>query len=392
MDLAARPHITAGIALTSAAVLAAGPMAQHLPDLHVAQQLRQVSVSAIQLAGAADGLVDLFSGVENELVSLAGGAGAAAVPAATLNDIFSPITQNMVVQTWLQTLQYTQNNLQSIATTFQKLPLPALQQIAANWTSYASLYVGSYQTAAKGALTYFTSTKASGFWPLLESALNNYATGNISGMVANLNSAFWLNPFINIGEPLEKILAIPGQMTQSFTNALNYLTTTGISSFGLDAILGLPTQIATGLGTSLQAASTAWAHGDPVGAITNMANIPGVAVNALINGTNGKTGLLPSVINILMLQTISPAVAKQLVAPNAVNIATGGSLQGALQAFGNQFLHGWPDLTPIISSASTGMTTLLQNLWSQLPSMMSSFGATLATNIGLLITNLLKLL
>ncbi|QZA18432.1 hypothetical protein K3U93_04320 [Mycobacterium malmoense] len=94
MDLAARSHITAAAALASAAVLAAGPMAQHLPDLHLTQQLSRVSVANINLTDTASAL-DLFSGVESQLASLANGASAAAVSAS--------LADNLVVQTWSNT-------------------------------------------------------------------------------------------------------------------------------------------------------------------------------------------------------------------------------------------------------------------------------------------------
>ncbi|WP_211278377.1 hypothetical protein, partial [Mycobacterium heidelbergense] len=109
-------------------------------------------------------------------------------------------------------------------------------------------------------------------------------------------------------------------------------------------------------------------------------------------GPTGNTGLLGTFLDRTVLTTIAPGLAKNLVAPNAVNIATGGSLQGALQGFVTQLTNGWPSLSTAVSGISTGLTTLLQNVSSQMPSLLASFGATFATNIGLLISNLLKLL
>ncbi|BBZ51754.1 hypothetical protein H7H82_05530 [Mycobacterium heidelbergense] len=389
MDLAARPHITAGIALASAAVLAAGPMAQHLPDVHVVQQLSQVSVSEIQLTGA-DSVLDLFSGVENELASLASGASAAAVPAAALTDFINPAGLPLPIQTWINTFQTAGTNLQTTANLIQALPFPTLQQIAANWASYGDLYVGPYQVSANAAVNFYTGTAKADFWPLLNTAFNQIASGNISTAVNNLYLAFFQDPFVSIGEPLEKILQIPAYFTQNLANATKYLTTTGIALTAADLLAAL-SQTQSALGKSLQAASSAWAGGDPVGAISNLLNTPGAMVNGFLNGTNGTNGAL-GLLNTGVLKTIAPGLAKSIVAPNAVNIATGGSLQAALQGFANQLINGWPSLSNAVSGVSSGLTTLLQSVSSNLPSMLSSFGATLATNIGLLISNLLKLL
>ncbi|ORA81441.1 hypothetical protein K3U93_17075 [Mycobacterium malmoense] len=393
VDLAARPRIAAGVALAAASIVTVTPVTQYLCDLHLGQQLSRVSVSDIRLADAAEGLVDLVAGVENELASLATGAAAAAVPAAALTDFINPAALPLPLATWVNTFQAAGKNLQTTANLIQKLPFPTLQQIAANWASYADLYVKSYQTAANGAVNFYTGTAANAdFWPLLNSAFNNFASGNINTAVTNLFYAFYEYPFTEIGEPLETILNIPANITQNLANATNYLTTDGIIYIGFFGILGVPAGVQTALGTSLQAASKAWSTGDPVGAISNLLNTPGATVNALLNGTNGTSGLLGSFLNQTVLQILAPSLAKSIVAPNAVNIATGGSLQAALQGFVTQLTNGWPSLSTAFSGISTGLTTLLQSVASKMPSMLSSFGATLASNIGLLISNLLKLL
>ncbi|BBZ51697.1 hypothetical protein H7H82_23695 [Mycobacterium heidelbergense] len=394
MDLAARPHITAGVALASAAVLAAGPVAQHLPDLHVTRQLSQVSISNIQLTDAASSVMDLFSGVENELASFASGASAAAVPVAALTDFINPAALPLPLATWVTTFQNAGTNLQTAANLIQQLPFPTLQQIIANWASYGDLYVSTWQTAAQAAVTYYTGTTGNAFWPLLNTVFTDFALGRIggnNGAVANLINAFWVTPLTKIGLPLEKILQIPANFTQNLANATEYLTTTGITQIGNFWVNTAPSVVGTPLESSLQAASTAWSHGDPVGAISNLLNTPGAVVNGFLNGT-GKTGLLGTFFNTTVLKTVAPGVAKSMVAPNAVNIATGGSLQAALQGFVTQLTNGWPSLSNAVSGISTGLTTLLQNVSSQMPSLLSAFGATFASNIGLLISNLLKLL
>ncbi|WP_141772664.1 hypothetical protein [Mycobacterium malmoense] len=392
MDLAARPHITAGVALASAAVIAAGPMAQHLPDLHVGQQLRQVSMSNIQLTDAADSMLDLFSGVENELASLASGASAGAVPAAALTDFINPAALPLPLATWVNTFQTAGTNLQAAFNTFQELPFPSLQQIAANWASYGDLYVKTWQTAAQAAVTFYTGTKSTNFWPLLNTAFTDFGSGNISGAISQLFDAFYQDPILQIATPLENIVKIPAYFTQNLANATNYLTTTGLTT-GVGAVVeGLPLEASLALEKSLQAASSAWAGGDPVGAISNLLNTPGAVANGFLNGPTGTQGLLGLWLHTDLLTKLAPGLAKSIVAPNAVNIATGGSLQGALQGFVTQLTNGWPSLSNAVSGVSTGLTTLLQNVSSQMPSLLASFGATFASNIGLLISNLLKLL
>ncbi|ORA77149.1 hypothetical protein K3U93_13660 [Mycobacterium malmoense] len=388
VDLAARPHITAAVALAAAGVITIAPITQHL---RLTQHLPTVSVSDIQLTDAASSVMDLFSGVENELASLAGGATAAAVPAAALTDFINPAALPLPIATWVTTFQNAGANLQTTANLIQALPAPVAQQVAANWASYADLYVSTWQTAAKNAVNLYTGTASADFWPLLNMAFNQIASGNISGALTNVFDAFYQNPFISIGEPLETILKIPAYLTQNLANTTNYLTTTGVTDIGLVGFITLPTLVEQAFGNSLQAASTAWAGGDPVGAISNLFNIPGAVVNAFLNGP-GTGGLLGRFLNNTVLKTLAPGLAKSIVAPNAVNIATGGSLQTALQGFVTQLTNGWPSLSNVIPSASAGLTTLLQSVASNLPSMLSSFGATLATNIGLLISNLLKLL
>ncbi|BBZ52416.1 hypothetical protein H7H82_04860 [Mycobacterium heidelbergense] len=394
MDLAARPHITAGIALTSAAVLTAGPIAQHLPDLHVAQHLREVSVSNIALTDAADSIVDLFSGAESELASLASGAAAAAVPAAAASNIVNPI------QTWINAFTTAGTNLQNIFNTFYKLPFAVAQQVAANWVSYADTYVGSYQTTAAAAIRYFTTPTGSGFQPLIQTALTDIQAGNISTAVTVLYQAFYEDPISLILTPLENILTIPTHITQELYNATHYLTTTGIATLGLVGLEFLPLQPVTALGTSLQAIDNAWTTGDPLGLLSNLVNTPGAVTNAFLNGATGSYGVLSNPIGLLneLANVMAPALAKAIVAPGAVNVATGGSLSGAFQGLVNQLTNGWPSLTPVVNDLSAGLTQLLQSIpsvVSNLPSILGNVAGAagaFANQLGTLFINLLKLL
>ncbi|BBZ51879.1 hypothetical protein H7H82_16885 [Mycobacterium heidelbergense] len=397
MDLAARPHITAGVALASAAVLAASPMAQHLPDFHLAQQLRQVSVSNIQLTDAASGLVDLFANVQSELTSLAGSeAAAATVPAEVISSAVNPL------QTWVNIVPQTLANIQGIANEWLTIPAPVLQQVLANGIDYASLYVAPFQAAAKSAVTYFTATKGVALTPLLIAAQKAFNSGNMVTGVNNLVAALYSDPIVQIGLPLDKILQIPVYFMQNASNATTYLVNNTIPTVVNFGTAVVPAAF-KGLGLSLQNAYNAWGAGDTIGAVTNVLDIPGQMTNGFINGfPNAKgimnNGLLSSppgngTVNVIVTQM--QGLAEQIVAPGAQNIMTGGSLGVGFQNLVNQLINGWPSLTPVINELGAGLTQLLQSIpsvLSNLPSILGNFGGALASNIGLLISNLLKLL
>ncbi|MCV7379834.1 hypothetical protein H7K38_14380 [Mycobacterium alsense] len=410
MDLAARrPHITAGLALASAAVIAAAPMTQHAPQLDVARHLPQVNVSEIQLTDAASGMMDLFAGVENQLASLAGGAAAAALPVASTG-------LPLPIQTWVDTFTTAGTNIQTIFNRWSQLPFPVLQQVGANWLEDAGIYVGAYQTSAKNAVNFFTSTRPGNFQPLLNIALNDYAAGNISGAISSLYSAFWGNAFTSIGMPLENIPNILANEAHVLDGAANYLfgpASPFLSGAGVYVALALPNVMQQALGTSLQAVYSGWTTGDPVGAVSNLINTPGAVVNALVNGINGNNGLLSSSPTKLLTPTglfnwafnvLGPQLSQAMVGPGAVQVANGsitkgftnsGGLTTAFQGFVNQLQNGWPSLTPVVNDLSAGLTQVLQSIpsiVSNLPSLLGQAGAWLTSNIGLLISNLLKLL
>ncbi|ORA84430.1 hypothetical protein K3U93_21165 [Mycobacterium malmoense] len=406
VDLAARPRITAGVAL-AAGIITVAPVTQHLPDRQLAQQLWQVSLSNIRLTDAASGMVDLFSGVESELASLASGASAAAVPAGTLSDVFSPIAQNLIVQTYVTTFQNLGTNLRYILNGWSKVPFPVAQQVAANFVQYASDYVGDYQSAARGVIDVWNGV------PAIESAVNEIMSGKIQPGFLSLWSDTLTSAEAHILLPLEAIPQIPGYALQNLTNGYNYAATTMLTAVGgnwANSIWEQP--FVFGLGTSLQNAYNAWEAGDTVGAVTNLINTPGAMLNAFLNGTSASKlsppsgGVFSSGAFVARLgagngfvqqwlTTILPGLAKEIVAPNAQNVANGGGLGVAIQDFANQLINGWPNLTPVINGIGGQLTALLQSIpsvLSNLPSMLANFGGALASNIGSLVAALLKLL
>ncbi|UNB93317.1 hypothetical protein [Mycobacterium malmoense] len=391
MDLAARPHITAGVALASAAVIAAGPIAQHLPDFHLTRHLPEVSVSDISLTDAATSTVDLFGGVQSQLASLANGAAAAALPAP-------PTGLPLPVQTWVDTFATAGTNLQKLYNGWNP-PAALLQQFAANLVEYGNIYVGAYQTAAQDSINYIFGAKASDLGPLLHTAFTDLISGNVQTGLNDLWTALYSNTFTNILYPLEAILKIPVDITQNLANATDSLLTGGVTELGSLA-LGFPTYLEEAFSKGAQAVVTSWDSGNYLGAATNLLNIPGAVAYQFLNGTIAKYpsyGLLTQnfgVLNTLSIQ-IPQQLANSIVAPNATNIMSGGSLSAAFQQLVNTFLNGWPSLSPVIGSISNGLTSLLQSVpsvVSNLPSILGNLAGTVATQIGSWIAALLKLL
>ncbi|OIN78404.1 hypothetical protein BMG05_24095 [Mycobacterium malmoense] len=398
VDLAARPHITAGIALASAVAITAGPMAQHLPDLHLAQHLSTVSVSTINLTDASSAL-DLFAGVENELASLASGAAAASLPAP-------PTGLPLPIQTWVNTFASAGTNLQTILNTWSKLPFPVAQQVAANWLYYADTYVGSFQNFANAAVKYFGAGGT--FWTSLQRAATDFQTGNITTGFGVLYNTLFQTPALDLGTPLQAILkTIPVDITQNLANATKYLNVTGVTQVINYGVLGIPGQMEQALGSSLQAVYNSWTAGDPVGLLTSLANAPGALTNAALNGVNGQYGLLSPAYTLskflppehtgvldVVLNYLGPNLANAIASPGAQPIANGGSLATAFQTFVNQLVTGWPSLSNVsglVSNLGGQLTAILQNVpsfLSNLPSMLGSFTG----QIGTLLINLLKLL
>ncbi|UNB92747.1 hypothetical protein [Mycobacterium malmoense] len=398
MDLAARPTVTAAAALASAAVLAVGPMAQHLPNLH----LPAVSISGIQLTDASSAMVDLFAGVETELSSFASGATAAAtVPSSLLTDVVTPF------QTWINAFSLAGTNLQYILNQWSAVPFPVLQQVAANGVDYASEYVSALQQVALYPATWLPT-----WGPAVQSGLADIAAGNVATGVFDLYQNLIQEPFaFGVGELLGT-LQIPVQITQNIANATNYAVNHGVVTLGQYGTTTLWTESVHGLATGLQTVYDSWTAGDLAGTVSNLANVPGLIGNAFLNGfqpsltrpmtggllssnaiplgTGNQTGFLNQLLN-----GVDPGLANAIVAPNAQNIVGGGSLMTAIQNLGNQLINGWPSFNAAISSITSDISGTLTSMLQSLPSVLSSLPSTLgtiATQLGTMIINLLKML
>ncbi|OIN82257.1 hypothetical protein BMG05_02990 [Mycobacterium malmoense] len=397
VDLAARPHITAAATLAAASIITVAPITQHLPNFYLGQQLSQVSLSEIQLTDATSGMMDLFSGVENELVSISHGAAAGAVPASVVDEFGSWLP----AQTWINALTTANSNIQSLYQLFEAHPFPLLQQVAANFLQYGYLYVHDYHLAANAASNYFLGGD---FISLLQGAWSGYLSGNFAVLNSSLFDAFYLFPLEEIGEPLEPILRLPSFMLQNATNIANYLAVTGVPDFVAQGGLAVPGNTSNAIGAGIQAIANSWATGDPSGLATNILNMPGLVANEFLNGNitalGYSGGLISNHISIgkYLTSQIPQQIAADIVAPNAQNIMSGGSLQVAAQTFWTTLTQGWPPFGNYLAGVPGQLTSLLQSIpsiVSNLPEALSGFATALggvAGQLGTLLINLLKLL
>ncbi|ORA65720.1 hypothetical protein BST25_23285, partial [Mycobacterium heidelbergense] len=211
-------------------------------------------------------------------------AGAAAVGASIIalipavsNDVAAGIQQHMVnvehravaladtvvnpIQSWMDLIQTTQTNLQTVTQEFLKLPFPAAQQLAANWLQFGNLYASTTQIGANDAIKYFTGPGTSDFLPLLYSGSNDLIAGNVAGWMSSMIAAFYSGPLFDIGYPMEATLTIPENMATNFGYAVNTLLSAGVTDFGVYA-LGAPVSVAGTFGSSLQLAINSANSGD----------------------------------------------------------------------------------------------------------------------------------
>ncbi|ORA69529.1 hypothetical protein [Mycobacterium heidelbergense] len=273
------------------------------------------------------------------------------------------------VQTWINTFEAAGINLQSLATQYAQHPFPVPQQMAANFLQYGIQYVTPYTTATTNAVNYYLGTNANDFVPILQTAVAAASTGNISTAVSNVFNAVYLGPLILILQPLETIPQILNPITQNLANTSNYLTTTALANVGLVATITLPSLLQQTLGTSLQNVYNSFAAGDPVGGLVNAVDIPGALTNAFLNGSpavngtynsgllsDGQGGLVHA-IGIITAQ----GLAQKIVAPNAQNIMTGGSLSYALGQLANLVATGFPTPQTVVDNAVNLLQYLFAN-------------------------------
>ncbi|ORA76172.1 hypothetical protein BST25_01095 [Mycobacterium heidelbergense] len=263
------------------------------------------------------------------------------------------------IQTWIDTFQAAGINIQSLVTQFQAYPFPGLEQVTANFLQYGVDYVSPYHTAANAAVNYFLGTGSSDLVPLIQTGLAEAAAGNFSGTkgaVDTLVQALYINPFVNVLEPLEKIPQILNPITLNLSSATNFLTVNAIADIGVIFVFDLPGEFEQALGTSLQNIYNSFTAGDAVGALVNAVDIPGAVTNALLNGSYSggayNAGLISdgSGLAKTLFLTIPQQLAPEIVAPGAQNIMSGGSLLTAYQDFFNALTNGWPTAQEVFNN------------------------------------------
>lgn len=358
MQLAVRPYITAGVALAGASIIAAAPVAQHLPELEAS--------AAVRLASTEQTITDLFSGAANNVTNFA--ASAVDVP----GNLFSPAAADPYfvnpLQTWVELFQGAGADLQSIFGTWAQSPAVLSQQVAANFIEYGSEYIGAFQNAAFGAANFYTGTNAMDFVPLMASAISAYQAGDMTDMINDLYTAIYTVPLVDILQPLETSLNIPIQFTQNIANTTNFfldpdvITGKFIPIVGSTVLTSIPGHMSTTLGADLQSAHDALAAGLPQDALLQLLNIPGslakVATLGIVNPRTGvsiggllatKQGLFGGVLTTL-LNYEPRLLAQTLALPDAANIANGDSLAAAFQQFLVQMFTNWPSAQEIVSN------------------------------------------
>ncbi|ORA66402.1 hypothetical protein BST25_23165, partial [Mycobacterium heidelbergense] len=211
-------------------------------------------------------------------------AGAAAVGASIIalipavsNDVAAGIQQHVVnvehravaladtvvnpIQSWMDLIQTTQTNLQTVTQDFLSLPFPLAQQLAANWLQFGNLYVSTTQIGATDAIKYFTGPGVYDFVPLLYTGSRDLIAGNVAGWMSSMVYAFYTGPLVDIGQPMEATLTIPENMATNFGYAVNTLLTTGVTNFGYYVVTA-PGSVAGTFGSSLQLAINSANSGD----------------------------------------------------------------------------------------------------------------------------------
>ncbi|ORA83270.1 hypothetical protein BST29_10425 [Mycobacterium malmoense] len=407
VDLAARPHITA-VALATAGVIAAAPVAQHLPELRLAQHLRQVSVSDINLTDAASGVVDLFSGVENELASLASGASVAAVPAATVGAFVNPITN------WINVLQTAANNIGVLGQDWLADPMPLASQVMLNQFGYGS----ALATGVNGFSNGFFNTLASAVPTAMQTAWTDLTAGNLSGA---LNTWFTVlnNAILSGGFGIIPALAIPTEITTNLNNLVTEATSFQVL---LDAFLApgfvyFNEGVAAAFVDSAQGAIDAVQAGNPVGALSAIVNAPANITGDILNGFTSISGhVYDGVLSTSfpyqgLAETFGidfPQMFAQSIGAKAGQ-NTSSLIPGALNTFGStvqtSLTNLWTTLTADLGQmfpSLSGLTSVLQNIPSALAPLGSLVGnltgqvgsiwGNIAGQVGTLLINLLKLL
>ncbi|MCV7049009.1 hypothetical protein H7H82_00025 [Mycobacterium heidelbergense] len=249
---------------------------------------------------------------------------------------------------------------------------PLAQQLAANWITYASIYVGgvhnAYKGAVNGAYQFFTNMTGYSVYPLLTGVISSFHQGDFINGFEDLYRLLWFSPVASIFQPMESIPTILAYMSTNFAalgnvafNEPSQLSASIVSMLGAFFAIGVGQSIVSALGVGVQNAYDGFAAGDLPAGVSNLLNIPGMLAGAVLNGYDplevlGGTGILspttsltkPGLLDTLVAW-IPQTLASEIVVNNRVagtittpNILQGGSLANAFSQLASQVTTGWP--------------------------------------------------
>ncbi|OIN78003.1 hypothetical protein [Mycobacterium malmoense] len=277
------------------------------------------------------------------------------------------------IQTWINVFQQAGMNLQEIGSNMSHggaIPLPLAQQLAADWVTYASIYVTAYKSADLGAFGYLTNVPSpitTGLASILTRAVTELQARDFVDAVSNLEFAFWGGPVQIIFQPMETIPTILAYMSTNFAalgnvafNEPGLLSQSIVSMLGAFFVEGVNNSLASALGHGIQNVYDAFAAGDLPAGVSNLLNMPGLLAGAVLNGygnvSQGLSGVLTPRSGLIgggLLDTLAvwapQTLASKIVVNNQVtgtiatpNILAGGSLANAFSQLASQVTTGWP--------------------------------------------------
>ncbi|BBZ50528.1 hypothetical protein H7H82_06730 [Mycobacterium heidelbergense] len=394
--------------------------------MHQLTALRPLVTAGAAAVGAS--LIALTPAVSNDAASALQHSVAAAQQRAVellSADTGDPGVVNPI-QTWINVFQQAGMNLQEIGSNMSHggaIPFPLAQQLAADWVTYASIYVGgvsnAYKGAVNGAYAYFTNTgqftESVYFW--LTSAISSFQQADFINGFEDLYQMLWFAPAYAIFQPMESIPTILAYMSTNFAALGNvafnepFQTSTSIvSMLGAFFAVGVGQSVASALGVGVQNVYDGFAAGDLPAGVSNLLNMPGMLAGAVINGYNpqgalGGTGILsptssllsPGLLNTLVAW-IPQTLASNIVVNNQVfgtittpNILEGGSLANAFSQLASQVTTGWPTPNMWVNGLLNAYQSFLGFLGGQVglggaaftaPAGVASIAPSLAANLG----------
>jgi hypothetical protein len=223
-------------------------------------------------------------------------------------------------ETLIEALETTAANVQTVANNWQARPAPLAQQVVANWLRYSTIVT----TSLTSEITTIDRIGGQLTDPaFIDAFVSNIQQGNIQAAWASIHSKLVIAGFLLVA-PLTNIANIPAYMLTNMAAAIKVLASSGLSAVGtagLAAFLGTGAAVAEGLQGAVDSAK----EGDALGALSNVANIPGLTLDHLLNNPTGgllsPTGLLGQ-----LTTRIPQLIAAGIVAPGAQNIFKGGTL------------------------------------------------------------------